>query len=172
MVVVAGAGCERDGRQAVRDLGFSCYQPVLRLQVVRRGRKVWVERLLFGRYFFARDAAALDWRAIPGLRQITEIFMAPPPYADAGAEPTLPALVDDCEVDAIRAMEDRHGCVVFDGADRNQFVRHQAVRAVAGVFAGHAGRYDGYRRGVDAAYLMIFGRETRIEFAPGALAAA
>lgn len=168
IVVVSAFGQERDCRKAVKGLGFLCYMPVYRDMVVRRGRKIWEERLLFGRYFFARPGPAAenaDWRSIFSLRHAAGLLMQ-----GKGGD-ALPARVRAWEIEAIRAREDRSGYVT-DSA-KNGFRRGQRVRAVVGVMAGVGGVYVATGRGgCDVALLELFGQETRVEFAPGVLQAA
>lgn len=163
MVIVGSHGAERDSRRDVKALGFTCYQPQFREMFIKRGRKVWEERLLFGRYFFARWDAAQDWRALFNLRTVAGMMMR--------SDLPLPALVRDWEIERIRAREDRSGFV--SGEARNEFRINQRVRAAVGVLAGNDGIYVGAGRGgCEIALLDLFGRQTRIEFAPGVLQAA
>ena len=106
---------------------------------------------------------AQDWRAITQLRLVKGLFMR--------VDAEQPALIRDAEIERIRAMEDKSGHV--SGRAANQFIRDQRVYATTGVFVGGQGRYQGQGRGgCDVALLELFGRETRIEFAPGVLRAA
>jgi transcription antitermination factor NusG len=163
LVVVSDLGRERECRQSVRDSGFTCYMPLVRDQVVRQGRKVWQERPMLGRYFFARHAPGCDWRSLTNLRLVKGLFMR--------VDCEEPALVRDLEIEIIRAGEDQSGFVT--NAARRQFTRGQKVRAAVGVMAGNEGEYVGTGRGdCDVALLNLFGRATRIEFAPGVLRAA
>ena len=173
MVVVGSIGLERRSRDAVRDLGIPCYQPILREQETRQGRRRWVERLMLGRYFFAKWQPHSDaWKEIPNLRDVQELFcaQAPADWPRGAHFPVVPALVADEEIEAIRALENEHGVVVPSKVAR--FSPNQAVRVVGGVFAGFVGRYAHHRRNVDVALIEIFGAQTKIEFAPGALVAA
>lgn len=187
MVVVSNSGAERDCRKAVRELGFSCYMPTFREQIVTKGRKVWEERLLFGRYFFARwpDHSAspkerdADWRQITTLRLVTGLFMQvlpandPNPFAFATGNMDIgkPALVRDNEIEAIRAREDRSGHVT--SAARREFIEGQKVRATRGLWQGTDAVYVAPgRAGCDIAALPMFGCVTNVEFAPGVLQAA
>lgn len=174
MVVVSDAGCERDCRRAVRDLGFLTYQPTHRLQIVKNRRKLWTERLLFGRYFFARYVPSLPWAEIPSLRRVSALFMAQPPadWPPSVVPVPEPALVPDARIDALRAMEGPDGHVRLHGCAGNQFKKGQGVRAATGVFAGLRGVFAGQRGSVDVAHMDIMGSATRVEFAPGVLAAA
>lgn len=163
MVVVSAPGSERDCRKAVRDEGFSCYMPTSEEVVVYRGRKVRTERLLFGRYLFARWTEGCDWRALTSLRLVKGLFMR--------VDAEEPALVRDREIDRIRALENSDGHVT--GIPTNQFVRGQSVRPSTGLWLGFVGTYVGTgRAGVDVALLNLFERETKIEFSPGVLQAA
>lgn len=163
MVIVGSYGTERDARKDVKGLGFTCYQPLYRELVVRKGRKIWEERLLLGRYFFAKWAADNSWQALFNLRTVAGVMMR--------ADAALPALVRDWEIESIRVREDRSGFVT--GQAQNQFNINQRVRAAVGVLAGNDGVYVGTGRGgCEIALLDLFGRQTRIEFAPGVLRAA
>jgi transcription antitermination factor NusG len=163
MVIVSATGVERESRKDVKSLGFTCYQPTFRECIVRRGKKVWNERLLFGRYFFARWEQSLPWRSVFDLRNVTGIMMRP--------DAPLPALARDFEIDSIRAREDRSGHVT--GQAFTGFNLNQRVRAAVGVLAGNDGVYVGQGRGgCDIALLDLFGQRTRVEFAPGVLRAA
>lgn len=166
IVVVSAFGQERDCRKAVKSLGFLCYMPTYRDMVVRRGRKIWQERLLFGRYFFAKWVEDSDaWRHIFNLRQAAGLLM------QGRGDDAMPARVRAWEIEAIRAREDRSGHVT--NSARNGFQRGQRVRAVVGVMAGVDGVYVASGRGgCDVALLELFGQETRVEFAPGVLQAA
>lgn len=161
LVVVSDAGRERDCRKAVKDFGFATYQPQLREQTVKRGRKIWAERLLFGRYFFAKWADGCDWRGLNGIRTVSGVFMR--------VDAELPALVRDAEIERIRASE-VGGFVAGDL--RAHFKKGQRVWASAGVFAGFKGEYLKSRGDIDIALLEMFGQQTRVEFAPGVLQAA
>lgn len=171
MVVVAHPGRERDCRAEIRDAGFAAYQPLYKERIAKRGKRVWHERLLLGRYLFARwpdDLSAprerVDWRAIASLRLVTDLFMHP--------DEERPILVRDGVVEALRAREDRHGFVVL-GSAAERFAIGQQVRAAAGVMAGAVGTYAGHaRKGYDAALIEMFGATARVEFAPGFLVAA
>lgn len=171
MVVVSDTGAERDCRKDVRDLGFACYMPTFREQIVIRGRKVWEERLLFGRYFFARWPDHLSspaereaqWRGITTLRLVTGLFMR--------VDAEQPALVRDVEIEKIRAREDRSGHV--SEAARIEFTQGQRVRPSRGLWQGSDAVYVAPGRGgCDVASLPMFGGITNIEFAPGVLQAA
>lgn len=163
MVIVSTYGTERDARKDVRAAGFTCYQPTYREQIVRRGRKIWEERLLLGRYFFARWDGDRDWRGLFELRSVAGIMMR--------ADEPLPALVRDWEIESIRSRESPSGHVV--GTAKNAFRINQRVRAAVGVLAGNDGVYVGTGRGgCEIALLDLFGRQTKIEFAPGVLRAA
>lgn len=164
MVVVSGAGVERDCRRDVKDLGFTCYQPVERIVVVKRGRKTHVERLLMGRYLFARWDESIPWRQILGLRRVFGLLM----QVDA----ELPAFAHDGEIERIRAAEDRNGFVQVDAARASGFRPGQRVRAASGTFIGFTGEFVEHRRDGDWAELVMFGRRTRIGFNPGVLQAA
>lgn len=183
MVVVSNAGVERDCRKDVRDLGFACYMPTYREQVVTRGRKVWEERLLFGRYFFARWPDHLSsptereaqWRSITTLRLVTGLFMSVRPARDLhdqdGTPIEEPALVRDHHIQEIRAREDRSGHV--SSAARREFIAGQKVRAIRGLWQGTDATYvSPGRGGCDVAAMPMFGAITNIEFAPGVLRAA
>lgn len=168
MVLVSDVGQERDALRAARAAGFGCYMPITREQLVRRGRKIWEERLLFGRYFFARWDQSLDWNGLFNLGNrdrplVKGVFMR--------VDVNLPSLIRDFEIERIRSREDQHGYVT-DG-ERMQFALNQKVRASVGVMAGETGSYGGPGKGgCDIAFLELFGRKTRIEFAPGVLQAA
>lgn len=163
MVVVAATGQERAARDAVRNLGLACYMPQYRERMVRHGRKVWEERLLLGRYFFTRWVQDAPWRAIPSLRQVTDLFMC--------VDAEVPQLIRDDEVDRIRSAEDKSGFV--GGVVKDQFTKGQAARVSRGVMQGLRARYDGEgRQGCQFALVELFGAETRVEFAPGVLQAA
>lgn len=163
MVIVGSYGTERDARKDVRGLGFTCYQPLYRELIVRKGRKIWEERLLLGRYFFAKWDAASSWRSLFEVRTVAGIMMR--------SDAPMPALVRDWEIERIRAREDRSGFVT--GQAQNQFSINQRVRAAVGVLAGNDGVYVGTGRGgCEIALLDLFGRQTKIEFAPGVLRAA
>lgn len=171
MLIVARAGRERDCRRDVRDLGFAVYQPRYREVEVKRGRKRHVEKLLFGRYFFARHPDRLssptergDWRVIPNLRHVTELLMT--------ENGTKVSLAPDKDIERVRAME-RNGFVDAALAADAGFVRDQRVRAGSGAFWGFTGEYVGRgNQGCDRATIELFGRRTVIEFGPGVLQAA
>lgn len=168
MVAVAVAGRERDCKELVRDQGFDPYMPTYRERVVKSGKKRWVERLYLGRYFFARWHEGCPWRSLISLTRaerplISGLFM--------WRDPDRPALVRDAEVERIRASEGPSGHV--GGVARDAFASGQAIRAVLGVMAGAQGFYVGSGRGgCDVAMIELFGRQTRVEFAPGVLQAA
>lgn len=164
MVIVGSYGTERDARKDVRGLGFTCYQPLYRELIVKRGRKIWEERLLLGRYFFAKwQDPDTRWKDLFDLRTVAGVMMR--------TDAALPALVRDWEIESIRSREDRSGFVT--GQAQNQFNINQRVRAAVGVLAGNDGVYVGTGRGgCEIALLDLFGRQTRIEFAPGVLRAA
>lgn len=171
MVVVSVAGRAQDCRKEVRGAGFAAYQPWYREQIVERGRKRWVERPLFGRYFFVRFPDELsspteraDWRVIPNLRHVTELLMC--------EDGTKVAIAPDKDIERVRAME-RNGFVDVELAVDAGFIKGQKVRVGSGTFWGFAGEYERRsNQGCDRATVELFGRRTSIEFAPGVLQAA
>lgn len=177
MVVVSDWGVERDCRREVRDAGFVTYQPVTREQIVKHGRKIWAEKLLLGRYFFAKFTDGCAWRGLFNLRRVNGLFMTVPPMAGAGvdapAPAPAPALVSDAEIEAIRRCEDKSGFVLTSQSLlKDRFAKGQRVYATAGVFIGIPGEFVGVgRSGCEIASLELFGQPTRVEFRPGVLAA-
>lgn len=169
MVIVSSTGRERECRDLVRDAGFPCYMPLYKERIVVRRRARWVEKLLLGRYFFARwpdansaPSESRNWRGLLSIRLVTGLFMHP--------DKEEPALVRDVEIGTIRAREDQHGFVCVKG---DRFAPNQRVRAQAGVLAGCTGNYAGPgRNGLDAAIIDMFGTGVRVEFTPGYLVAA
>lgn len=162
LVVVSDAGREKACRDEVRDLGLKTYLPTFREQIVTRGRRVWTERSLLGRYFFAHHDGADTWRTIPSLKSAFGLFMR--------HDTELPALVRDSVIEDLRAREDRSGHVTLPPKG---FSKGARVVPTAGVMQGIEGIFQRLGRGgCEVAVLELFGRPTRVEFAPGVLRAA
>lgn len=71
---------------------FDCYFPKFRERIVRQGRKVWVKRFLFGRYFFVPQSF---WVVAFSMPCVSSVLMNPD---------CRPALVGD---DAIADLQRR-----------------------------------------------------------------
>lgn len=166
LVVVAGSGQERTAKADVKELGFTCYQPIERFVAVVRGRKRHVERPYLGRYFFARTPTLTDelWQGLRSLKRVFGVLMA----ADGSLKP---AYAHDYEVQRLRGLEDDDG-LIRDGAKFNPFTPGQRVYASSGTFIGFNAEYLSSNKDCDWALVELFGRQTRIGFNPGVLQAA
>jgi transcription antitermination factor NusG len=162
MVAIAATNVVDDARRDVKDVGLATYAPLYRERSVVRGKVRWLTRHLLGRYFFIRDDQSDLWKRILGLRSVAGMIL--------WREGQEPAIVADAEVDAIRAREDRSGFVKDAPRLLN---RGDAVRVGAGCLIGGRGSYEGVSaKNMDVAWIEMFGRPTKIEFAPGVLRAA
>lgn len=175
MVAVARLGRESECRKDIRALGFRCWHPIERVTVVQRGRKTHVDRLLLGQYLFVEQDHVADWKRLHSIKDCEGVLMRTfrrTTQLGYVIEGTEPAIATDQEVQRFRALEDRDG-FIRDAQVKMQFEPGEITRVIMGALVGFRATYvQETRTGNDLAEVEIFGRKTRIEFAPGALEAA
>ena len=160
-VVVANAGAEYSARDDARCDGHTCYLPLYRERRTVRGKFVWVERSLFGRYFFVKMSDR--WQDLFALRHVADVFMLNDEHA--------PAQIRDDEIYKLRSRE-VNGFVDIRKKGL-AFDLGQLVEAAFGPLAGVTGKYDGTGHGErECALIELLGGSRRVEFAPGVLRAA
>jgi transcription antitermination factor NusG len=145
-------------RAELERAGFEAYTPLIKEKKTIRGRRRWLIGYLFGRYFFIRKTER--WSEILGIRYIDDMIRH-----DNG----LPPLIADLEIAALRSREVSGFINVRTG-----FRNGQLVRVRSGPFMGQIGTFAGLvsRGDREAALFEFMGQRSRIEFAPGVLAAA
>lgn len=139
-VALVENGAHARAHSALTDLGYRLYLPKYRQLVVRRGRKIFLEGYLFGRYAFvqlqlklsALGQVVLDWAN--QFHQIVVVRGVAGVLAVDGA----PLLVRAIEVDALRASE-RRGFVPLPGP--HEFKRDEQVRVTRGHMTDRVGDY-------------------------------
>lgn len=133
--------------ERVEGFNFCAYQPKYRMRTVVRGRKVWQDKLLFGRYFFVRFAT--HWRSLFKVHGISNVFMS---------SENTPSIVSDEDILAVQSTSIR-GCVRL-----SRFVRGQPLAVVAGAFQNTMATYEGMGKADREIVLVhLMGRETRVE---------
>ena len=138
--------------------GFTCYMPKYRERLRHHGRKIWVERLLLGRYLLVELNAC--WNNIRAALHVIEVLMAD----------EQPLLAREAEVERIRRSEVK-GYVPIGKQPR--FILDQLVLITGGIFANHHAIYEGMsNQGRDFVRLDMLGQIARVELAPGCLIAA
>ena len=146
---------EAIAREHLSRQGFDCVLPLLKVERIRRGRRVWVEEPLFARYLFMTPGDAQPrWGAVRSTRGVQRLV-------EFGG---VPARLPACWIEAFREREHAPRRLFAPGA-------HVVVRQ--GPFAGMEGVYemsDGEERAV--VLLELLGRECRAKFALEALRAA
>ena len=159
VVAVCQYGKEAAVHGDLTTLGFVCYMPRYRERLRYRGRKVWVERLLLGRYLLVEFVAA-RWTEVRSALHVNEVLMAD----------ERPLLARSSEVERIKRSE-VHGFVPIGKQPR--FDLKQLVLITSGLFMGRHALYDGVsNRGTDYIQLEMLGQVARVEVAPGILIAA
>jgi transcription antitermination factor NusG len=103
---------------------FDCYFPRFRERVVFRGKKIWRDRYLFGRYFFVRLTDC--WVYAFQTPSISRILMS---------HDCEPAVVGDDEILGLRRRE-VNGYVPVE---RKRFSRGDRVKIIYGSMSGLSG---------------------------------
>lgn len=146
---------ESVAREHLSRQGFRCVLPLVKVECIRRGRRIWRDEPLFARYLFiAPGDASPRWGAVRSTRGVSRMV-------EFGGTPArLPG----------HWIEDFLAC---EHTPRPLFSHGERVVICQGPFAGLEGVYelsDGEERAV--VLLELLGRECRAKFAPEALRAA
>lgn len=156
LVAVAQSGQQEIARASLDKESFVSYFPKFRKRVVVRGHKIWLERYLFGRYFFVMLND--HWEKIFGMRGIIDILKS----VNNNPSPVCESIIKEiksCEV---------HGFVQIKPKPR--FRRGQEVRVTKGPFSGQLGLFDGMGpRDCERALLGILGGYVPVELDAGTL---
>ncbi len=148
MVAVADWKGEQPALESLAVLGLSCYCPMYRQRSVVRGRVMWSDRWLLGRYFFVGFTEA--WRAVFTARGIAGVLKA--------RSALTPGLVADEVVAELRAREVGGYVPVYSP----RFFKGQKVRVTDGPFEGTDGLFDSFKdEDSSFVFLNVFGRASR-----------
>lgn len=162
LVAIAQASLEDTARGMLEARGFTCYQPKFRYKRITRGRRVWVQRFLYGPYMFVEMIGDFvgQYHSIISARGIRRVLVAD----------EQPIVAREAEIARLRGTEVRGFIRV---PDRDKFTVGQNVLVQSGPFTGSPGRYDGKDRW-DREYMLmdLLGQTVRLELSPGCLAAA
>jgi transcriptional antiterminator RfaH len=149
----------REGRAAegLRERGIDAYAPKVLKRMVRRGRKVEVERPLFPGYIFAKLIEGVSDFSIPkrvvGVRDYLRFE-------------GIPCAIQEGAIDAIRRREG----IEMERAQRaisgvHNFAKGEPVRVAEGPFSGFAAEvYSLDPKGAITALVNLFGRKTKAVF--------
>lgn len=141
--------------QALAELGFETYAPMMKKEVWNRRKRISTIRQfrLFNRYLFAHlPVATRHWKTVEDVAEIDCVL---------GAN-GVPCPIPESDILRFRAAEAERQ---FDDTKINRFPLGSRIRAVDGPFGGFAGRVVSVAgRGVVKAMLDIFGRMVPVEF--------
>lgn len=149
----------REGRAAegLRERGIDAYAPRMLKRLVRRGRKVEVERPLFPGYIFAKMVEGVNDFSVPkrviGVRDYLRFE-------------GVPCAIQDGAILAIRRREE----LEYERAQRaisgvHNFTKGEPVRVAEGPFSGFAAEvYSLDPKGAITALVNLFGRKTKAVF--------
>jgi transcriptional antiterminator RfaH len=132
------------------------YGPTFYKRLVRRGRKVEVQRPLFPGYIFARLVEGVDDFSLPkrvaGVRDYMRFY-------------GVPCVLPDGMVEAIRSREASEYERYSRAGTKAPFEEGEVVRVAEGPFAGFcADVFSLDDNGRVAALVNIFGRKTKVQF--------
>lgn len=143
--------------RGLRERGIQAYGPVVMKRLVRRGRKIEVERPLFPGYVFARLVVDVDDFSAPkrvnGVRDYLRFE-------------GLPCAIQQGVIDAIRHREG----IELERAQRvvsgvHNFAVGEPVRIADGPFSGFAAQvFSMDSKGSVTALVNLFGRKTKAVF--------
>lgn len=149
---------EATASEALSDCGYNCYQPRFRECKVVRGRKVWIERFLLGRYLLVE--LIVDY-----VRQLVEI---------AGTR----GIAGILKVDERPLLARAHEVSRLRGSEIRGYVRVKPKVSptpgtqgyiMVGPFYGFPAKFESRsERGNDNVLVNLFGRLTPIELETGA----
>lgn len=152
-VAVAQPNCERRAETNLIQQGFTPYLPRVKQRVVRNGQKMFLERLLFGRYFFVKLESC--WRSIMATRGVSSIIL----------NGEMPSIVPDVEINNLKARE-KDGAVQLRKQPR--FAVGASIRVDSGELVGFVGLYNGMSsRDREVVLLNMMGRWVSTELAAG-----
>lgn len=139
--------------EALGDLGFEAYTPVMRKQVYRRRKLVERELRLFNRYVFARlPVNTRDWKTVEDIEEID--------YALGGNG--VPCPIADAEIARFQRAQ---AAGEFDVLKATAFPIGSRIHVLSGPFGGFSGLVESLPgRAIVKAAVEIFGRFTPIEF--------
>ena len=158
LVAICQPHMEVKANAALTDLGFFTYQPRYRERIIRHGRKLWIERLLLGRYLLVQFCTT--WLEALRHRTVHSIIMAE----------GRPQFARDNEVYAMRRSEIRGYIPIKRPAP---FAFGQRVVITRGPLAKHTATYEGADdREHDFVSLELLGQMARVELLSGSLVAA
>lgn len=159
--LVAVAEYQREERvgEKLSTAGLNSYQPIFRERRFLRGRRIWRDRYLLGRYVLVEAAgAALCELAsiVKGVRYVCGILSAD----------ERPLVARGVEVDRLRSSEVRGRVPI----ELTQPRRGAPGKIFSGMFAGHVAQFDKRddERGVDRILVEAFGQLTPLEIPTGA----
>ena len=157
-VAISEYRMERAARESLAAAGFTCYQPKFRERRIVRGRRVWVECLLLGRYLLVEMVDR--WREMLTSRGVLDLIMSD----------ERPMIARQSEVDKIRGLEVRGFVPV---TSLNAFTRGQRVEIMRGSFLYHSAEYqERNEKDRDVVLLELLGQLVRTELPVGSLTAA
>ena len=137
------------------------YRPFYRVRRVVRGRRVYTEHPLLGRYLLVEMLA--DWAGqfhrVVAVRDVSGILH----------QDERPVVAREHEVARLKSME-RRGYVELPKRARFQF--DQRVTVTRGPFVTHEGRYRAERGVLDVVEISLFGSQREILLPEGSIVAA
>lgn len=145
---------------ALSEAEIEHFLPMIESCRVVRGRRVRSRHPLLGSYIPV--AVRQGWEALIGLRDVVGWLLN---------ESGHPAQVLSREIAFLRAMCDGD-LFRMTPSESRRFSYGQKVSPKSGPLAFHVGRFDNKTRNGESALFMLFGREQRVVFKDGELAAA
>ena len=145
LVAEAEFGRERSAAALLSDRGFNCYQPKFRERKVVRGRKVWLERFLLGRWTLVELLAdwARQYHDVLSIRGVRRILVVD----------ERPLVAREREVARLRSTEERGFVPV---GKIKQFEPGDRVWIDSGPFAGYSAMFESEDDVGDPTVLVAF----------------
>ena len=152
LVGVSNWGRETVARENLEKKSFVCYFPQFREREFINGQKTWVQKYLFGRYFFVEFAD--HWKDLFKTNGVFGILM------NQGE----PSQLNESVVKEIKQREDSNGFIVIEKKlDRYWFKKGDLVRVNRGSLIGYEGMFDrGYGGDRVKVLFDFFGRKSLV----------
>ena len=152
-VAISHWGKQEFARKNLEKLSFKCYFPKFLETIIARGKKIILQKFLFGRYFFVRWTE--NWRHIFNVKGIFGILM------NVKGEPSR------IREEVVVGIKNNEGCDGFIKIEKKYssywFKRGERIRITRGKLIGYHAKFDRGYGGERVKILLDFmGRETPI----------